>query len=555
MAKSLFDKTYIGKMKLKNRIFMSPMGTTGEADGAYCNEGIDYFEERAKGGAGLIITGANVVSTKYEPRPCTELSDFHHVERLNMLIERCHAYGAKVCVQLSPGLGRQQFTDPFTPPYSAGSVGAFWFPNLICKPFSKEDIHYLVEKVGYSASLAVNAGADCVELHAYGGYLLDQFHSVQWNNRTDEYGGSAENRARFPKNIIRKVREATGPDFIVGYRLSASEGVEGGLTPEDTAAFAKSIENDVDYINVAAGIYETMEQYIIPPNYEPHAMVVPFAKVIKEQVTKCPVIVVNSLTPETAEKALEDQCADIIAMGRPLIADPELPKKLIEGRREDIRPCCRGHEGCVSLFFSGCPIRCEVNPQCGREKELKLVKTNNPQNIVIIGGGVAGMEAARYGCEVGHNITLIEKTNELGGHFIEATMPSFKEDHKSVLDWLKTQVKKSGAKVMMNTEATPELIKELNPDAIIIATGSHYTSIPVPGIEKAITPDVAIKRTVPIGDKVVVIGGGLVGSEVALDLGNEGKDVTIIEMLPAIASQDEPLSQISLIKCSMFNFL
>ena len=157
MAKSLFDKTYIGKMKLKNRIFMSPMGTTGEADGAYCNEGIDYFEERAKGGAGLIITGANVVSTKYEPRPCTELSDFHHVERLNMLIERCHAYGAKVCVQLSPGLGRQQFTDPFTPPYSAGSVGAFWFPNLICKPFSKEDIHYLVE---YSASLAVNAGAD-----------------------------------------------------------------------------------------------------------------------------------------------------------------------------------------------------------------------------------------------------------------------------------------------------------------------------------------------------------------------------------------------------------
>ena len=171
---------------------MSPMGTTGEADGAYCNEGIDYFEERAKGGAGLIITGANVVSTKYEPRPCTELSDFHHVERLNMLIERCHAYGAKVCVQLSPGLGRQQFTDPFTPPYSAGSVGAFWFPDLICKPFSKEDIHYLVEKVGYSASLAVNAGADCVELHAYGGYLLDQFHSVQWNNRTDEYGGTLE---------------------------------------------------------------------------------------------------------------------------------------------------------------------------------------------------------------------------------------------------------------------------------------------------------------------------------------------------------------------------
>lgn len=147
----LFEKSYIGKMKLKNRIVMGPMGTTGEADGAYNIDAINYFTERAKGGTGLIITGANVVSTKYEPRPCTELSNFHHVERLNMLVERCHNYGAKVCVQVSPGLGRQQFTDPFTPPYSASDCGAFWFPDLKCKPFTKEDIKYIVEKVGYGA--------------------------------------------------------------------------------------------------------------------------------------------------------------------------------------------------------------------------------------------------------------------------------------------------------------------------------------------------------------------------------------------------------------------
>ena len=186
----LFDGLQIGSMKLKNRIAMGPMGTTGEADGAYTMDGIYYFEERARGGAGLIITGANVVSTKYEPRPCTELSNFRHVERLNMLIDRCHHYGAKVCVQLSPGLGRQQFTDPFTPPYSAGACTSFWFPKLICKPFAKEDIAYLVQRVGYSASLAVAAGADAVELHAYGGYLLDQFQSTMWNDRTDEYGRS-----------------------------------------------------------------------------------------------------------------------------------------------------------------------------------------------------------------------------------------------------------------------------------------------------------------------------------------------------------------------------
>ena len=230
MARTLFDRTQIGNMKLKNRIFMSPMGTTGEADGSYCNEGIDYFEERAKGGAGLIITGANVVSTKYEPRPCTELSNFHHVERLNMLIDRCHHYGAKVCVQISPGLGRQQFTDPFTPPYSAGSVGAFWFPDLICKPFEVEDIHYLVERVGYSASLAVMAGADCVMLHAYGGYLLDQFHSVQWNNRTDEYGGSLENRMRFTLECIDAMRKNIPAGMPLLVKFTPHQRVEGFRT-------------------------------------------------------------------------------------------------------------------------------------------------------------------------------------------------------------------------------------------------------------------------------------------------------------------------------------
>lgn len=546
----LLEPIRVGHHVWRNRIVMPACETRlSNPDGSSSREMADYYGERAKGGAAAIIVENTFVDNK-ESRSSLVSSGMyndHMIASHYYVSQAIKEGGADAILQLSHG-GRQA---------SAGATGLQCVgPSEIpCKfvqrkprALTHDEIVEIEDCFASAAVRAKMAGFDGVEIHGAHGYLICSFLSPYTNHRTDEYGGSAENRARFPKNIIRKVREAVGLDFIVGYRLSASEGVEGGLTPQDTAAFAKSIENDVDYINVAAGIYETMEQYIIPPNYEPHAMVVPFAKVIKEQVTKCPVIVVNSLTPETAEKALENGCADVIAMGRPLIADPELPNKLIEGRREDIRPCCRGHEGCVSLFFSGCPIRCEVNPQCGRERELKLVKTSNPQNVVIVGGGVAGMEAARYASVVGHHVTLIEKSNELGGHFIEATIPSFKEDHKNVLEWLKTQVNKADIRILMNTEATPELIKELNPDALIIATGSKYVSLPIPGINKAIKPDTAIKREVSIGDKVVVIGGGLVGAEVALDLGNEGKDVTIIEMLPGIVLQDEPLSQISLTK-------
>ena len=285
MKNVLFDKTYIGKMKLKNRVFMSPMGTTGEADGAYNIDAINYFMERAKGGAGLIITGANVVSTKYEPRPCTELSDFHHVERLNMLIDRCHHYGAKVCVQLSPGLGRQQFTDPFTPPYSAGSVGSFWFPDLICKPFTKEDIQYLVGKVGYSASLAVMAGADAVELHAYGGYLLDQFQSKQWNNRTDEYGGSLENRMRFTLECIEAIKKNIPDTVPLLVKFTPDQRVEGFRDLSEGIEMAKILEKaGVDALHVDTGCYEEWYQAITTVYSKPgHKLDV--QKAIKNTIT------------------------------------------------------------------------------------------------------------------------------------------------------------------------------------------------------------------------------------------------------------------------------
>lgn len=546
----LLTSVKVGKQIWRNRIVMPACETRlSNPDGSSSREMADYYGERAKGGAAAVIV-ENTFVDNLESRSSLVSSGMyndHMIASHFYVAEAIKAGGAAAILQLSHG-GRQA---------SAGATGLVPVaPSPIpCKfvqrqprELSKEEIAAIEDKFAAAAVRAKMAGFDGVEIHGAHGYLICSFLSPYTNHRTDEYGGSAENRARFPKNIIRKVRQAVGDDFIIGYRISAYEGVEGGLTPEMTADFAASIQDEVDYINVAAGIYETMEEYIIPPNYEPHAMVVPFAKVIKEKVDRIPVIVVNSLDPDTAEQALEEKCADIIALGRPLIADPYLPRKLAEGRREDVRPCCRGHEGCVSLFFSGCPIRCEVNPACGREKEYALKKTETPKHVVVIGGGVAGMEAARYGAEVGHRITLIEKTDSLGGHFIEATRPVFKEDHKKVLEWLKGQVHKSGAKIMMNTEATLDLVQELKPDAVIIATGSKYISLPIPGIEKALSPDTVMGHNAEIGDHVAVIGGGLVGAEAALQLGMEGKSVTILEMLPEIVMQDEPLSKISLMK-------
>lgn len=546
----LFKPVKVGNQTWRNRIVMPACETRlSNPDGSSTREMADYYGERAKGGAAAIIVENTFVDEK-ESRSSLVSSGMyndHMIASHFYVAEAIKAGGAAAILQISHG-GRQATAGATGLQPVAPSPITCKFVQRQPRELSVEEIVEIEDKFAAAAVRAKMAGFDGVEVHGAHGYLICSFLSPYTNHRTDKYGGCAENRARFPKNIIKKIRAAVGNDFIIGYRVSASEGVEGGLTPEMVAEFAASIQNEVDYINVAAGIYETMEQYIIPPNYEPHGVVVPFAKVIKQKVTKIPVIVVNSLNPDTAEQALEEEAADIIALGRPLIADPYLPKKLMEGRREDVRPCCRGHEGCVSLFFSGCPIRCEVNPSCGREKEYAFKKTENPKKVVIVGGGVAGMEAARYGAELGHQITLIEKTDALGGHFIEATKPSFKTDHKNVLDWLITQVHKSNVKLMMNTTATKELIRELDADAVIVATGSEYISLPIPGSETAINPRQAIMRTKEIGEKVVVIGGGLVGAETALDLAMEGKKVTILEMLPGIAMQDEPLSQISLLK-------
>lgn len=530
----LFDRTTLGNMKLKNRIFMSPMGTTGESDGSYCSEGIDYFEERAKGGAGLIITGANVVSTKYEPRPCTELSDFHHVERLNMLIDRCHHWGAKVCVQLSPGLGRQQFTDPFTPPYSAGSVGAFWFPDLICKPFAVEDIKYLVERIGYSASLAINAGADAIELHSYGGYLLDQFISTQWNNRTDEYGGSLENRMRFPLECIEAIKKNVPAGFPILVKFTPDQRVEGFRTLDEGLEIAKMFEAaGVTALHVDTGCYEEWFQAITTVYSAPgHKLDV--QKAVKE-VVSIPVLGDGKLIdPTLAREAVEEGILDYVGLAHQMLADPYWPKKVQAGCEDDIRPCIGCNE-CLRAGFSGKHYYCAVNPQCYAEKAFALpAPTGEARSVLVIGGGPAGMEAAITARQRGFNAELWEASDRLGGTLWPAGGAEFKKDIVALIESMAHQCEKLGVDIKLNHPATEENLAGKSFDKVILAAGSTPAMPPIEGIETTTRVVDYLNHVAEVGKRVVVIGGGLAGTEAACDIAPKADEVTIVEMLPDI---------------------
>lgn len=525
----LFEKSYIGKMKLKNRIVMGPMGTTGEADGAYNIDAINYFTERAKGGTGLIITGANVVSTKYEPRPCTELSNFHHVERLNMLVERCHNYGAKVCVQVSPGLGRQQFTDPFTPPYSASDCGAFWFPDLKCKPFTKEDIKYIVEKVGYGASLAKMAGADAVELHAYGGYLLDQFHSKQWNTRTDEYGGSLENRMRFTLKCIAAIRTNVGPDFPILVKFTPVHKVEGFRQIDEGIAMAKILEGaGIEALHVDVGCYEAWYKAISTVyNEEGHQLDV--VKAIKENVS-LPVLGQGKLfDPKKAQEVVAQGVLDYVVLDHQMLADPHWANKVKQGNTMDIAPCVGCNE-CLLAGFSGKHYYCAVNPLCYAEKEFALPKVDGiKKSVLVIGGGPGGMYAAITARKHGYEVDLYEKEERLGGTLWAAGMPTFKHDVLKLITYLERQCLKTGVNVYLNTEFTLKDAKK-DYDKVILSAGSSPMMPPIPGIEKAGFVSEFLTDRKEAGKQIVIIGGGLAGCEAACYLKENAETVTIIEM-------------------------
>lgn len=529
MSKSiLLSKGRIGTMELKNRIVMAPMGTSADGDGGYSARTIRYFTERAKGGTGLIITGRNASVLEYEGYSCSALSNFHHVNRLAALADNVHAYGAKLCVQIGPGLGRIMFTSATVPPYSCSPIPTFWFPDMKCKELTVDDIAFITDKVGYSAKLAMNAGADAIEMHAYGSYLADQFMTEAFNHRTDKYGGSLENRVRFLGECMEAVQRYCGKDFpqIVKFTPVHCLDVPGYRKLEEGIKIAKLIEQwGASALHVDTGCYEVWYRQI-PTVYQEEGCQLFAAEAIKKAVS-IPVICQGKLNrPEYAEKVLEDGTADFIALGHQHIADPMYVQKLTEHRYDDIRPCIGCNE-CLRLGHFGRNLSCSVNPVVHHEDDFPLTPDEKHQSLLIIGGGCGGMMAALTAAKRGMRPEIWEKTDELGGMLLAAGAPEFKKDVMKYVEYLKHQVAKAGITVRYGKDATASEIAAAGFDRVLIATGAAANVPNIPGVENAVEAIPVLRGQCSIGDECVIIGGGVVGVETALHLDRLGKKVTV----------------------------
>ncbi len=535
----LLEPIKVGNKTLRNRIFMPPMeARLNTIDGDVTNEMLDYYATRARGGVGVIVVENTFVDDK-ESRSSlisSGLYSDHLIRGKALLADVIKDNGAVAIIQLSHG-GRQcnGAANPLQP--VAPSAVMCEVTQRMPRALSVEEIHEIEDAFAQTARRAKQAGFDGVEIHGAHGYLISSFFSPRINHRTDEYAGSLTNRGRFAVEILQKVREQVGEDFIVGIRMNGSEFYdEGGLTEQESPLLAKLFEPYVDYISVSGSTYETSALWNIAAMYVPDGPLVFLAEAIKKAVS-VPVVAVGSLDAAAAEKVLEEGKADIAAMGRALIADPRLPNKLAEGRAEDILPCCRGNEGCMTRFYEGKALRCELNPACGRERAYKLV-SEKKKKIAVIGGGIGGMEAARIADIAGHKVTLYEKSGRLGGHLIEGSVPDFKEKTGQYVKWMELQLKKGGVDVKLDTEIAPKDIAGLDADAVIVAVGSDYAAPPVEGIENVVCARDALVSGVE-GQNIVVIGGGLIGCETALMLAEQGKHVIVLEMTGEIVPGHE----------------
>lgn len=542
----LFEPGRIGNLTIKNRIVMAPMFCMGmtspSVQKGYSQRGVDYYAARAKGGTGLIITGVMCPSEKMEASwGFPVVSDASAGLWLNEVAEAVHDYGAKAAVQFSAGFGCQGVPNPTLPHgglVAPSPIPGFRDPRFTCRELSIEEIEEFVKDFEYGAGIIKNAGIDAIEIHAHQGYLLDQFMTSRTNKRTDKYGVSLDGRLRLIIELFEAVKKGAGADYPVTFRygLTHHSELEGSRATEEGLEIARRMEAvGFDGLHIDAGCYET-NNWAQPPTTQPEGCLLYLAEMTKKAI-KIPVIAVGKLGyPELAEKALQEEKTDFIALGRYLLADPEWPNKVKEGRLEDIRPCLGDHEGCLGRVRARKYISCTVNPQTGNERNLALTPAERRKTVVVVGGGPAGMEAARVAAIRGHEVTLIEKNYELGGNLIPAAVPAFKSDYRRLIDYQTTQVRKLGVTTKLGTKATPELILSMKPDVVFIATGGSHSIPDIPGVNKGgvITAVDLFLSKPEIGPSVIVVGGGLIGAETALYLARQGKRVTIVEMCDSI---------------------
>lgn len=550
----LFEPFDLGRLHIKNRYAVCPMGTIHGADGGVNGAQKAYIVERAKGGFGLIYPSAHTVSMKYELPSfsgnflCT---DSHQIA-LKGLVDEVHKYGALFAVQLTPGYDRVNVGFPFeckgisgvTTHVSASDNSVFYHPDYKCKPLSIDEIHELVDCMGKAAVRAKAAGVDVVEIHAYGGYLIDQFMSKIWNRRTDEYGGSFENRMRFFFECYNAVREAVGPDFPLSVKFTPQHEIPGGRTLEDEGLkIAKMLdEMDIEYIHLDDGCYERWNK-AIPGAYDKAGGCVEIAKKLREAGIKKPFMIQDKMVdPNMAEAAVKNGFAAIVGLGKQSIADPHYPEKLERGAIVDINFCTACLE-CLNKADGA--DSCAVNPYYKHELEYKLEPTKNPRKILIIGGGPGGMYTAKIAAEVGHKVELWEKSTTLGGNVNAAGGPDFKIDMRRFNENLQKQVYKAGVSVHLMKEADKDSVAALEPDVVIVAAGSVPFTPPIPGADRDCVVNAVDVLTgkCGTGDNVVVIGGGEVGFEAALDLTRKGKTVILLEMQDQILTGSMAMNQ------------
>ena len=560
----LFSPIKIGSITIKNRFAMAPMGPLGLADanGGWNQRGIDYYVERAKGGTGLIITGVTFFDQVVEkqdpstvPNPLYKPVNF--VKTSREMTERIHAYGSKIFLQLSGGFGR--VTIPTNvgdiPPIAPSAIPHRWLDKT-CRAITVDEIHAIVKQFGEAAFHAKRAGFDGVQIHAvHEGYLIDQFAISMFNQRTDEYGGSLENRLRFAKEIVEEIKKTCGDDFPVTLRFSVKSMIkdwrvgalpgedfeEKGRDTEEGLKAAKLLESyGYDALDTDVGTYDAW-WWNHPPMYQKKGLYREYCKMVKE-VVDIPVFCAGRMdNPDMALEAIENGECDVIDLGRPLLADPDYCNKLRCGKITQIRPCISCHEGCMGRVASYSLLNCAVNPQAARERVNAYEPILKKKKVLIVGGGVAGCEAARVLAIRGHQPVVYEKGSRLGGNLIPGGAPDFKEDDIALADWYTNELNRLGVHVHLNTELNEEEIKAMDYDTVILATGSKPKVFSLGDDSHTYTAEQVLLKQKDAGKKTVVVGGGLVGCETALWLVQNGIHVTIVEALDKVMAVNGPL--------------
>ncbi|URZ14498.1 FAD-dependent oxidoreductase [Clostridium felsineum] len=562
--KRLFEPVKIGKCEIKNRFALAPMGPLGLSDneGGFNQRGIDYYTERAKGGTGLIITGVTFVDNEVEEHgmpnvPCPTHNPVQFVRTGREMTERIHAYNSKVFLQMSGGFGRVTIPTNLGefPPVAPSPIKHRWLDKT-CRELTVDEIKAIVKKFGDGAYNAKRAGFDGVQIHAvHEGYLIDQFAISLFNHRTDEYGGSLENRLRFAKEIVEEIKNRCGEDFPVTLRYSPKSFIkdlrDGALPGEEFTEKGRDLDEGVeaakllvaygyDALDTDVGSYDSW-WWSHPPMYQEKGLYRPYAKLMKETVD-VPVICAGRMDdPDMALEAIENGTCDMISLGRPLLADPDYVNKLRSNKCKSIRPCISCQEGCMGRVQHYSMLNCAVNPQACKERANALNPIVKKKKVLVVGGGVAGCEAARVLALRGHEAVIFEKSDRLGGNLIPGGAPSFKEDDIALADWYAHTLEELNVKVTLNHKVTKDEILNSNYDSVIIAIGSTPKVFPLGDDKKVFTAAEVLLGKKDAGNATVVVGGGLVGCELALDLAKKGKKVTIVEALNKILALNGPL--------------